>query len=96
MEGGVQNGIHEVPLPDEDGKLMPVKVNMGVKTVEGFSGHSDRRQLINFVENIKPRTRNIFTMHGEEQKCEDLARTLSRVMHVDARAPMNLDSIRLK
>lgn len=92
----VQNGIHEVPLPDEDGKLMPVKVNMKVKTVEGFSGHSDRRQLINFVENLKPRTRNIFTMHGEEQKCEDLARTLSRVMHVDARAPMNLDSIRLK
>jgi hypothetical protein len=92
----VQNGMREVPLPDEDGKLMPVKVNMNVKTVEGFSGHSDRRQLISFVENMRPRPRAIFTMHGEEQKCEDLARTLGRVMHVDARAPMNLDSVRLK
>ena len=85
-----------MPLPDEDGKLMPIKVNMNVKTVEGFSGHSDRRQLISFVENMRPRPRTIFTMHGEEQKCEDLARTFGRVMHVEARAPMNLDSIRLK
>ncbi len=92
----VQNGIKEVPLPDEDGKLMPVKVNMNIKTVEGFSGHSDRRQLVSFVENLRPRPRTIFTMHGEESKCEDLARTLGRIMHTEARAPMNLDSIRLK
>ncbi|MCL5099790.1 MAG: beta-CASP ribonuclease aCPSF1 [Candidatus Marsarchaeota archaeon] len=92
----LQNGTSEVPLPDEDGKLMPVKVNMGIKTVEGFSGHSDRRQLISFVEKLNVRPKSIFTMHGEEQKCEDLARTLGRVAHADSRAPMNLDSIRLK
>jgi predicted metal-dependent RNase len=92
----VQNGLKEVPLPDEDGKLMPLKINMNVQTVEGFSGHSDRRQLISFVENMRPRPRTIFTMHGEEQKCEDIARTLGRIIHADARAPMNLDSIRLK
>ena len=38
----------------------------------------------------------VYTMHGEEQKCEDLARALGRVLHCDTRAPMNLDSIRLK
>ncbi len=92
----VQNGLKDVALPDEDGKLTPVKINMEVHTVEGFSGHSDRRQLVSFVENLRPKPKTIFTMHGEEQKCEDLARTLGRMMHVDARAPMNLDSIRLK
>ena len=92
----IQNGLREVPLPDDEGKLMPVKVNMNVRTVEGFSGHSDRRQLVSFVETMRPRPRTIFTMHGEEQKCEDLARALGRIIHADARAPMNLDSIRLK
>jgi KH/beta-lactamase-domain protein len=92
----IQNGVKEIPLPDENGKLVPVKVNMNIRTVEGFSGHSDRHQLMSFVENLRPKPKTIFTQHGEEQKCEDLARSLGRVMHVDARAPMNLDSIRLK
>ena len=92
----IQNGISEVALPDSDGHLTPIKVRMNVKTVEGFSGHSDRRQLINFLENLRPRPKTIYTMHGEEAKCEDLARTAGRIMHIDARAPMNLDSIRLK
>jgi KH/beta-lactamase-domain protein len=92
----IQNGLKEVALPNEDGKLVPVKVNLNVRTVEGFSGHSDRRQILNFVENLRPKPKNIFTMHGEEASCEDLARTLGRVMHVDSRAPMNLDSIRLR
>jgi hypothetical protein len=92
----LQNGLKEVVLPDEDGKLVPVKVNLQIYTVDGFSGHSDRRQLINFVENIRPKPKMVFTMHGEESKCEDLARSLGRIMHIDARAPMNLDTIRLK
>ncbi|MFI5412293.1 MAG: beta-CASP ribonuclease aCPSF1 [Candidatus Micrarchaeales archaeon] len=92
----LQNGVKEVALPDGDGHLMPIHVKMQVKTIEGFSGHSDRRQLLNFVENLKPRPKSIFTMHGEEQKCEDLARVMGRILHADSRAPMNLDSIRLK
>ncbi len=92
----IQNGVSEVALPDENGKLAPIKVNMNIKTVEGFSGHSDRHQLMSFVQKLSAKPKNIFTMHGEEQKCEDLARTLGRLVHADARAPMNLDSIRLK
>jgi uncharacterized protein len=92
----LQNGVKEVALPDSDGHLVPIHVKMQVKTVEGFSGHSDRRQLLNFVDNLKPKPKSIYTMHGEESKCEDLARILGRIHHVDSRAPMNLDSIRLK
>jgi hypothetical protein len=92
----LQNGVKELPLPDEDGKLASIPINLTIKTVEGFSGHSDRRQIMNFVENLRPTPKSIFTMHGEEQKCEDLARSLGRAIRVDARAPMNLDTIRLK
>ena len=92
----LQNGVSEVALPDEDGHLQQIKVKMNIKTIEGFSGHSDRRQLMSFLENIRPRPHTVFTMHGEEQKCEDLARLAGRMLHADARAPMNLDTIRLK
>ncbi|MCL4374088.1 MAG: beta-CASP ribonuclease aCPSF1 [Candidatus Marsarchaeota archaeon] len=92
----IQNGLREVPLPDEDGKMMPVNVRMNIVTMEGFSGHSDRRQLMSFMENLRPKPKNVYTMHGEEQKCEDLARSIGRMLHIEARAPMNLDSIRLR
>ncbi|HVC58075.1 MAG TPA: beta-CASP ribonuclease aCPSF1 [Candidatus Acidoferrales bacterium] len=92
----IQNGVKEIPMPDQDGRLLPITVNMQVKTADGFSGHSDRRQLLSFVEHLRPRPKNIYTMHGEESKCEDLARALGRAIHAEGRAPMNLDSIRLK
>ncbi len=93
----IQSGIKDTALPDPDtGKLSPFKVQMQVRTVEGFSGHSDRRQLMQFVENLRPSPKKIYTMHGEEVKCEDLARSLASKMHVEGRAPMNLDSIRFK
>jgi KH/beta-lactamase-domain protein len=92
----IQNGFKEIPLPGEDGKLAPLNVRMQVRTIEGFSGHSDRRQLMNFVQSLRPGPKKIYTMHGEEQKCEDLARSLGMKFHVESRAPMNLDSIRFR
>ncbi|MGC8571832.1 MAG: beta-CASP ribonuclease aCPSF1 [Candidatus Micrarchaeia archaeon] len=92
----IQNGLSEIALPDEDDHLVPLKINIKVKTVEGFSGHSDRKQLLNFIQDLKPRPREVFTMHGEEQSCEDLAHSINRIFHIDSRAPMNLDTIRLK
>lgn len=92
----LQNNLKEVPIMDENNKIIPLKINMNVFTVEGFSGHSDRRQLIDFVKDLRPRPSKIFTMHGEEQKCEDLADILRKITNADSRAPMNLDSIRLK
>jgi hypothetical protein len=92
----VQNKLSEVALPGEDGKLQQIKINAQIKTVEGFSGHSDRRQIVDFVRNLRPSPRKIFTMHGEESKCEDLARALGNMMHVESRSPMDLDTMRFK
>ncbi|MEM0159390.1 MAG: beta-CASP ribonuclease aCPSF1 [Candidatus Micrarchaeaceae archaeon] len=92
----IQNGLSKVALPDEEGKLKEIDVAMQIKTVDGFSGHSDRQQLMRFVEDMAPTPKKVFTMHGEESKCEDLARSIGSRMHIEARAPMNLDSIRLK
>ncbi len=92
----VQNGLKDVAMQDENGKTRNFKIGMEVRTIEGFSGHSDRRELVNFVQHLNIKPKNIFTMHGEKHKCEDLAKVLGRVAHAEAKAPMNLDSIRLK
>ncbi len=92
----IQNGVSEIALPDRDGKLVSIIPKIQVETIDGFSGHSDRRQLVSFVENLRPSPKKIFTMHGEEVKCEELARALGNRMRLEARAPMNLDTIRFK
>ncbi|VVC71806.1 Ribonuclease J [uncultured archaeon] len=92
----IQRGQKEIPMTDSSGRLTSAKVNMQVTTVEGFSGHSDRNQLLSFAKNIKPSPERIFTMHGDENKSDDLAHAISRMMRIESRAIMNLDAIRLK
>ena len=92
----VQNGLTEVALPGDDGKLSVTKINIQVRTISAFSGHSNHRELLGFAEHLRPSPKKIFTMHGEEIKCEDLARFLGMRLHVESRAPMNLDSIRFR
>ncbi len=92
----VQNGLKETALPGEDGKLEPMQINMQVKTMDMFSGHSNRPQLISFVEHLRPQAKKVYTMHGEESKCDDLAKTLGSRFRIEGRAPMNLDSIRFR
>lgn len=92
----IQKGSKEVPILGEDGKLETLKMNMRVETVEGFSGHSDRNQLMNFIRSVRPTPERVFTLHGEESKCEEWARTISKLAHIESRAPMNLDAIRLR
>lgn len=89
------NGEKEIPIL-KNNKLETLKVNLKVVNVDGFSGHSDRLQLINFARSIKPRPSKFLMLHGEESKCEDLARSVGKMLHVDARAPQVLDSLRLK
>lgn len=92
----IQNGDKEVPVLNHDHKLDSLKIALSTQTVEGFSGHSDRMQLMNFMRAIKPRPNRFFMVHGEDSKCDNLSRTASKMLHLDSRAPMNLDSIRLR
>lgn len=92
----IQRGLKEISTVDDDGRASSLKIQMQVETVEGYSGHSDRQQLLALLKNMRPKPERVFTLHGDESKCEDLSRTVSKLMHIDSRAPMNLDAIRLK
>jgi len=92
----IQKGWREVPLRGEGGRVEEVKVNMEVRTIEGFSGHSDRIQLLNYVRRLTPKPHRVICLHGEESKCTDLASALHKLFRVETRAPSNLEAIRLR
>ena len=76
------------------GEVVNIDLNMNVETVDGFSGHSDRRQLLSFINNMHPRPSRILFGHGEESKCLDIATTVHRRYNINTMAPMNLETIR--
>lgn len=91
----VQEGIKEVKMSD-DGKEINVSVNFKVKTIEGFSAHSSRNQLLAFVANINPRPKKIIINHGESSRSLDLASSLYKMEKIETVVPKNLESIRLR
>lgn len=89
----LQKGWKEIPMSHE-GRTITVKVNMRIETVDGFSGHSDRRQLIEYVRRMKDRPEKILTAHGDGTKCIELASALYKKFKIETRAPMNLETVR--
>jgi KH/beta-lactamase-domain protein len=90
----IQKGWAEIPMT-ENGKTAIMKIDMEVTTVDGFSGHSDRRQLMEYVKRMDPRPERIITNHGDENKCLDLASSIYKKYKMETKSPMNLETIRL-
>ena len=77
------------------GKKGSIIINMEVQTVEGFSGHADRKQLMNYDQYVQPHPERVFTIHGEESKTIDLASSIYKKFHIQTVSPQNLESYRL-
>jgi len=74
----IKDGAREITMVTPEGKLEVVKIRMEVVSVEGFSGHSDRKQLLAYIENIKPRPKNIILNHGEPSAIRSLANSIRK------------------
>ncbi|MCD6513585.1 MAG: beta-CASP ribonuclease aCPSF1 [Candidatus Odinarchaeota archaeon] len=93
----VQKGIKEVQFPaTTTTPAQVVQVNMEVVTIEGFSGHSDFKQLVRYIRNLSTMPENIIVCHGEEGKCLNLATTIHKLKNIKTMAPRNLEAIRLR
>jgi predicted metal-dependent RNase len=57
-----------------------VKVKMRVESIEGFSGHSDRRQIINYITHLKPRPERVIVCHGEKAKIASISNFIQKKM----------------
>jgi hypothetical protein len=87
----IQKGWREVPM----GRKGTITINLEIVTVDGFSGHSDRRQLMNYIGQIQPRPEKIFCIHGDENNTIDLASSIYKRYHIQTHSPMNLETYRM-
>lgn len=92
----VQKGLSEVPMINSEGKIEIIKVRMRVESVEGFSGHSDRRQILNYIKRVAFKPEKVIVCHGEKAKCRSIADSLRGSYRIDAEAPKILETVRLK
>lgn len=92
----VQAGLKSLPITDEKGKTKALNVNMRIETIEGFSGHSDREQLMAYMRNLKPKPKRVLVNHGEKTRAADFARSVSARYRISATPMDNLAAARLK
>jgi metallo-beta-lactamase family protein len=56
------------------GQMYPVKAK--VVRVHGFSGHADRKEMLEWVKNLKQPPRRIFLVHGEKESAKNFCQYL--------------------
>ncbi len=95
--GGVgrqlKEGLREVQFPEEKDKI---NVKMQFLSIDGFSGHSSRNELMAFVSNTRPRPKKIIINHGEQSKALDLASSIYKAHKIETVVPKNLETVRLR
>jgi len=95
----IQKGRRQIPFRNANGRSEILNVNLQIYTVEGFSGHSDRRQLIEYARRVSPKPERILTCHGEANKCVNLATYLHRDIgqrrRIETKSLQNFETIRL-
>jgi KH/beta-lactamase-domain protein len=89
----VASGTKEIRLSN-NGRQTILPVNMDVHQIEGFSGHSDRRELMNYVRKLNPKPNRVILVHGQRQKSLSLAQSISKRYRVETSVPYNLESVR--
>jgi len=91
----IQKGWSEIPM-EEGGKTRSVPIKCEIETVTGLSGHSDIKQLVNYLTRLKQKPERIVVDHGESSKCIEFSRIAHKAMGCETTAPKNLETIRLK
>ncbi|MHA2155400.1 MAG: beta-CASP ribonuclease aCPSF1 [Candidatus Hodarchaeales archaeon] len=91
----IATGVKEI-RSIEDGRMKMMRVNMDIHQIDGFSGHSDRGEIMNFFRELSPKPEQVILMHGLRNKSQSLAQSLSKRYHVKVKVPYNLETLRFK
>ncbi len=65
----------EVFDPSEQ-KLIPIDVKLKIFSIEGFSAHSSRSELLRWLSDVRPKPRKVILNHGENGRIESFMRIL--------------------
>lgn len=91
----ILSGVKQFSIRKE-GTIREVTMNMAVESVDGFSGHSDRKQLMKYIESMESRPRRILVNHGDPVKAQEFSRSISLKYGLESYAPFNLETVRLR
>lgn len=91
----IQEGATEATFQVE-GREERAPIRLEVKTIEGFSAHSSRNELMAFLNNLSPLPKKIIINHGEASRSLDLASSVYKLKKVETIVPKNLEVIRLR
>ena len=91
----IQRGEREIMFAHGT-KQETMTLKCRIETLEGFSGHSGRKQLMNFLYRCNPRPRKMIVNHGESSRCLDFASSVHKLYRIETSAPKNLESIRIR
>src|SRR5918911_241239 len=90
----VDGTMSEVSMMDKSGKVKVVPVRCQTQKIDGFSGHSDFNQILNFVSRIKPK--RALVNHGEKSKSENVASSIYSRLKIRSGVPDNREIVRLR
>lgn len=82
-------GVKSVKIHGEE-----IQVEARIVSLNGFSAHADRDELLNWVKNFVKKPTSIFVTHGEEQSSLDFASSLEE-LGVTASVPSLYDKVDL-
>lgn len=91
----IQQGLKTMPISD-NGRTKKLDIKMRIENIDGFSGHSDFNQLMNYVGSLKPKPKRIIVNHGDPQRSVEFSKEVSRRFGVTSTAIRILDSVRLR
>jgi len=91
----IKNGAKEVVF-NTNGKDEKVSIKLKFLSIDGFSGHSSRNELMAFMNAVNPKPRRVVVNHGEQSKSLDLASSIHKSYRVETVVPKNLETVRLR
>lgn len=90
----IQRGAEELTLSD-GGRANKYQIKMNVENAEGFSGHSDKRQLLAYIATMQPRPHRILVNHGDGEKAYEFSKQIRAKFGIEAVSLKNLETIRV-
>jgi KH/beta-lactamase-domain protein len=90
----LDGAMSEVSMMDRAGKVKVVPVRCQTQKIDGFSGHSDFNQILNFVSRVKPK--RVLVNHGEKSKSENVASAIYSRLKIRSGVPDNREIVRLR
>lgn len=89
----IVSGVKEI-RSIEDGRMKMLRVNIEVHQIDGFSGHSDKNEIMNYFRQLSPKPERVVLIHGQRNKSQYLAQALSNKYRVKVDVPFNLETLR--